>query len=270
MPLVKRRKRRSPRIPKPPKLIGLEQRYSTKIQLLIKPMESLIETILFPKLDRLQSLRVDDDTDIIRHSFDQIRERYQNQVKDRDIVTTAEDAARQVNRKQADYHNKVMQSVLGVSPVQMEPWLQDEVSLFVRENASLIKTLPTEGLADVEQMIYREMRRGLSPQEMRAKIKETFDVSYGRAKVIARDQVSKFNSRLTQQRQVNTGIKRYKWVTSEDSRVRSSHSRLDGKVFSWDDPPVTVFSGKRAGERNHPGEDIQCRCHAIPIVEDLL
>lgn len=270
MPLVKRRKRRKPRLPRPPNLNSLESRYATNIQLLITPMEELIEAELFPALERLESLRTDDDTDVLRQSFDAIRQRYSKQVTEREIVQTAEDAARRVNQKQADYHGKVMQSVLGVNPVQMEPWLQDDISSFVRENASLIKTLPTEALADVEQMVFREMRRGLSPQEMRAKIKEEFNVSHGRAKVIARDQVSKFNGRLTQQRQVNTGITHYTWQTGGDGRVRSDHARLNGKVFSWDDPPVTVTSGKRAGERNHPGQDIQCRCNAIPVLDDLL
>lgn len=258
MPLVKRRKRRAPRLPRPPNLNSLESRYATNIRLLIKPMEELIETELFPALGRLESLRTDDDTEIVRQSFEAIRERYSKQVPEREVVQTAEDAARRINQKQAEYHGKVIESVLGVNPVQMEPWLQDDISSFVRENASLIKTLPGEALADVEQMVFREMRRGLSPKEMRAKIKEEFDVSYGRAKVIARDQVSKFNGRLTQQRQVNSGITRYTWQTSGDSRVRSSHSHLNGKIFSWDDPPVTVTSGSRAGERNHPGQDIQC------------
>ena len=31
-----------------------------------------------------------------------------------------------------------------------------------------------------------------------------------------------------------------------------------------------MTSGKRAGEKNHPGMDIQCRCYAENIWEDLL
>ncbi|MDY6981399.1 MAG: hypothetical protein SV201_16125, partial [Pseudomonadota bacterium] len=80
MPLVKRRKRRAPRLPRPPNLNSLESRYATNIRLLIKPMEELIETELFPALERLESLRTDDDTEILRHSFETIRDRYSKQV----------------------------------------------------------------------------------------------------------------------------------------------------------------------------------------------
>ena len=47
----------------------------------------------------------------------------------------------------------------------------------------------------------------------------------------------------------------YIWRTQGDSRVRSTHSDRDGKVFSWDNPP----------EGGHPGEAPNCRCWAEEI-----
>lgn len=43
------------------------------------------------------------------------------------------------------------------------------------------------------------------------------------------------------------------------------HQELDGTEQSWDDPPVT----NEDGDRNHPGEDYQCRCVAYPILDEL-
>ena len=42
--------------------------------------------------------------------------------------------------------------------------------------------------------------------------------------------------------------------TRNDVKVRSSHADQEGRVFSWDDPPVGA----------HPGEDYNCRCTAEP------
>ncbi|MBT4932618.1 MAG: minor capsid protein [Rhodospirillaceae bacterium] len=50
---------------------------------------------------------------------------------------------------------------------------------------------------------------------------------------------------------------KYIWRTVGDSKVRSSHAELDGKVFSWDDPP----------EEGHPGEEYNCRCWAEDVEE---
>jgi len=79
-----------------------------------------------------------------------------------------------------------------------------------------------------------------------------------RAMLIARDQISKHNGALTRARMQGAGIARYQWSSSKDERVRTSHSTLEGRVFSWDRPPPV----------GHPGEDIQCRCVALPVFDD--
>ncbi len=223
-------------------------------------------------------LRLDDPLDIIERIFSGIRIRFIQAMSDDRIDQVARETANSVDNKARSQFTKQFKTVFNVNPIASEPWLQQEVNTFVSENASLIKTLPTESLADIEQMVFRDAKRQLSPQQIAAKIEDIFETTESRARLIARDQVSKFNGRLSQVRQKQIGITRYVWQTSEDGRVRnlgntggySDHARLNGKIFDWDNPPVTVFRGKRAGETNHPAEDIQCRCHALPVIEDLL
>ena len=57
-------------------------------------------------------------------------------------------------------------------------------------------------------------------------------------------------------------MEEYVWSTSQDSRVRDSHRRLNRKKFRWDDPPVV---DPKTGRRCHPGEDYGCRCVALPV-----
>ena len=64
---------------------------------------------------------------------------------------------------------------------------------------------------------------------------------------------------LTELRQTSIGVTDYVWSTSGDERVRPEHAARNGKVYKWSEPP--------AG--GHPGEDIQCRCRAIPVLDDL-
>lgn len=53
-------------------------------------------------------------------------------------------------------------------------------------------------------------------------------------------------------------IEMYTWRSSDDSRVRASHSEYDDRIFSWSDPP----------EGGHPGQEWNCRCTAEPIVDE--
>jgi len=88
-----------------------------------------------------------------------------------------------------------------------------------------------------------------------------------RAATIARDQIGKLNGEMNQLRQTNLGVRRYRWSTSQDERVRDGHRKLNGTIQLWAKPPVV---DERTGERGHPGQPIQCRCSAIPIIDDVL
>jgi SPP1 gp7 family putative phage head morphogenesis protein len=81
--------------------------------------------------------------------------------------------------------------------------------------------------------------------------------------MIGRDQALKFAALLNR-----TLLERvsptYIWVTSHDERVRKMHRALDGRTFSWNDPPIT----NPQGEANHPGQDYNCRC--VPVLPTLL
>lgn len=267
-----RRAARRRRVPRS-KLRQIERAYAARIKSVIEALEQAIEEELFPQIETITQgarVHVDDAADTIERVFDRIRVRFAQLFREVVVERTAADVALDINSENMEGIRTQMRTVLGVSPLQAEPWLLEQVDMFVKENASLITSLPRERLADIEQMVYREARRGLSPRQMREKILEEFSVTEARAELIARDQVSKFNGRLSELRQRQLGIDEYVWRTSEDGRVRDDHARLNGQRFKWSDPPVTVRSGKRAGERNHPGQDIQCRCYAEPVLESLL
>jgi SPP1 gp7 family putative phage head morphogenesis protein len=90
-------------------------------------------------------------------------------------------------------------------------------------------------------------------------------VTERRARFIARDQMGKLFANLSQARQEDIGVTKYRWSTARDSRVRSRHAAREGKTYYWKRPP--------AG--GPPGFDINCRCVAepdlmsSPIVRDL-
>jgi SPP1 gp7 family putative phage head morphogenesis protein len=100
---------------------------------------------------------------------------------------------------------------------------------------------------------------GMRVEDLQARLLARGNVSESRAELIARDQTLKLAGAINQARQEAAGVERYVWSTSGDERVRDEHQALDGQTFSWDSPP----------EPGHPGEDIQCRCIALPIIAEL-
>jgi SPP1 gp7 family putative phage head morphogenesis protein len=80
---------------------------------------------------------------------------------------------------------------------------------------------------------------------------------------VAEHGIAEVISDFREERYKDLGVGRYVWVTQHDERVRDDHRALEGKVFSWDEPPVT---DRATGARNHPGQDYNCRCTARPIL----
>lgn len=145
----------------------------------------------------------------------------------------------------------------------------DAIERWVAENVLMIKSLPTETLSAMRQTILNGYLKGKTIREIQAEIQEEYNTSKSKARSLARDQVATLNAQITKMQQQDAGCKEYYWSSSHDGRVRDCHDYLDGKSFSWDNPPEMWYETKSkgrvyTGRRCHPGEDFLCRCVAIP------
>jgi SPP1 gp7 family putative phage head morphogenesis protein len=127
------------------------------------------------------------------------------------------------------------------------------------ENTQLIVETTGEIAAQVVGIMQAPENLGLRVEDLAQQIQERANVGTSRAELIARDQTLKMNSALTQSRMVSAGVESYVWSTSKDDRVREEHAALEGETFTWSDPP----------DVGHPGEDFQCRCVAIPVIQEF-
>ncbi len=132
---------------------------------------------------------------------------------------------------------------------------------WARENVGLIKSVDTDFFDDLAVQVTDAVKQGKSTAALAELIQARTGVAESRAAFIARDQIAKLNGKVVQQRQQGLGVKRYRWRTVGDERVRDSHRAHDGKIFEWSKPPPGT---------GHPGHDFNCRCFAEPIFDDEL
>lgn len=130
----------------------------------------------------------------------------------------------------------------------------------VAANAGLIKSLVDDAKAKAVDIIETQFTKSFAEESLYGKLSQLEDVTESRAKLIARDQTQKLFSDLAQARQQDLGVSRYIWRGIDDGRERESHVANNDQEFSWDDPPA---------ETGHPGEDVQCRCIAEPVLSSL-
>ncbi len=197
-------------------------------------------------------------------------------------VGTARAEAVDIGQRSSVWNDKEWQKILrrtvGVSLLTEDPGLRTQLRLFADTNANLITKLQDEKIANIRGIIERGFSAGTRHTELAKEIRGEVGKAKNRARLIARDQVSKLNGNLTHSRQVQAGIPHYIWQTAADERVRPSHRKMQGKLARWDDASLYADVSDPTNWKNrsgidavelHPGQDIICRCFAEPFIQEL-
>lgn len=140
--------------------------------------------------------------------------------------------------------------------------------LKVKENASLIKTFPESISQTLTPYIANEGLKGRRSTDILDDLMKRFpDTAKSRLRLIARTEVSKTQTALIQARAASLGADWYIWRTSEDERVRGSHTKMNGVLVNWNDPPSPeALAGMKSAGKYHAGDIYNCRCYPEPIV----
>ncbi len=258
-------KRRHPRnLPKqiPPTLIQAD--YFKGIRTLLHTARALVAQFIIPRLPEfVRDSRTDVRTDAsnAQSAIDAATRAFEAQLRARgdELERLAQRTATRTSAFQRAQLGEQVKAALGIE-LPLGELGAKKVTGFVEENAALIRTVPRRYLEAVGATVLREVKRGTRHEEIAEQLERDLGIAENRAALIARDQVSKLYSDINTERQKALGIERYEWSSSQDERVRDEHAELNGKIFSYSDPPSV----------GNPGEDINCRCVAIPVFEDRL
>lgn len=149
---------------------------------------------------------------------------------------------------------------------QVTPTVADAIEGAAAENVKLIKSIPSECLLEVQELVVESAKRGRDLGMLKSEIERRFDVSDSRAALIARDQNNKVTAEVTRARQQEIGVTQGRWQHSGASKhPRPSHVEADGKVFDLDKGLYLE------GEWVLPGQAINCGCTwrmIIPGIND--
>lgn len=153
-------------------------------------------------------------------------------------------------------------SEIAVSSIN--PVMQGIIRAAIAENVQLINSIAKDYLHEVGQQVYRSIASGKGLADLLPELERRGDVAASRAKLIAYDQTRKVYGALNKERAKSAGVTQYEWIHSSGGmHPRELHMEYDGRVFSFDDPPVI---DKKTGERGTPGQAINCRCTMRPII----
>lgn len=126
-----------------------------------------------------------------------------------------------------------------------------------------IKDWAEEEILKLRGLIEQNVIEGYRSTNLIEKIKYRFDVSTNKAKSLARQETSLLKTEFRKERFTQAGVTSFEWSSSKDVRVRPYHRFLDGKIFSYSNPPII---NPETGQKGLPGQDFGCRCVDIALL----
>lgn len=137
----------------------------------------------------------------------------------------------------------------------------------LHEQVDLITTLPKKAAERVHRLTLQGLEGSRRASEIAKDIKLSASVSEFEALRIARTEVGRTSTTLSQARAGQIGSTHYIWRTAEDGDVRKGHKEMDGKICEWAKPPAVNENGRIM--YHHPGCIWNCRCWPETIIPDL-
>ena len=155
-----------------------------------------------------------------------------------------------------------------LATIHGQPEIQAAFDTAVTTNVALIKSLPTQYFDRLEEILFDQVRSAEHWETLVDRMNDGIDQANNladyRVKLIARDQTAKMSAAFNEARCRSVGIAQYTWQTAGDERVRESHAENDGQLFSFDEgAPIDDD-----GTLGNPGDAVNCRCVALPYVEE--
>jgi SPP1 gp7 family putative phage head morphogenesis protein len=270
---IKLRKAPRPRWPHKERL-----EYYRELLAMVEGVQAVVRRMVLPELARIvaavnitrpedEPIRTDAPGDAIEDLFAEAAGEAQAAVPVRMIEMAAQRNAVRVALFQGNELQRQVQHVAKINVWADTTGLAEHLELAVGQNVKLITSLAHGQLDEIKDVVVRGARAGVHQSVIAEQIEQRFAMTKKRAALIANDQVGKLNGELNQIRQQRLGVRRYRWSSSQDERVRPRHRKLNGTIQEWRKPPLT---DERTGEHAHPGQPIRCRCQPIPIIDDVL
>lgn len=133
-----------------------------------------------------------------------------------------------------------------------------------------------EYIDDVHRDVAANAAAGFRYDDLVADLQHRVGITERKARFLARQETGLFMAAYRRERFTAAGVTRYKWSTSHDVRVRpedddlkrkkyGDHRALDGQIFTYaHKAPASFMSCKQP---SNPGEDFQCRCVDLALLE---
>jgi SPP1 gp7 family putative phage head morphogenesis protein len=250
----------------------MERRFGEANEHMINLMSQIYENQVLNELNKSTIDKFADSTDqsgnyarAFTRLSKQVRRKLLRRFSNLRIENMAKDFLEKSDRETQAKLYAAVESKVGISAKELalKEATRTTKNALILETAQWMQKLRDETLELYTANTLRQMTQGKGIGDIMEEFAAMKEKRKNHAKFTARNQINNFNSIMTKTRAQKIGIKKARWITSEDERVRNSHKDRNGKKFDLDKGLYSSLDGKTL----LPATDYQCRCTYELIIE---
>jgi len=264
------------KMPVPPK--GIEKQFSELIIFMVEQVAQRFKNQVlmnlhkgtvekFSDLDGFNDAQVGNYAAITLTLANRVKRKLLRQFNNQRVTKSTREILNKANNYNRDRVYNPVQEIVGINTtaIAAKEALTPEFNALILETAQWAKKLRDDTLEHFTANTLRAMTLGKSLEDIISEFDSEALKSKTKARFIARNQISNFNGMATKLRHQKLGIKKGRWITSRDERVRNCHQVRDGKEFDLSEGLYSSCDGKTL----FPGQDYNCRCTYLAIDPEL-
>lgn len=240
---------------------GIHQRYRAELNRLLRSVRNDVLEIVNNHKKSVEQNSLAMDNDMLPKLIDDLLVRWLQKLIDlpeRIATSFVTETAANYDRRLAATLRKNKFTV----NLQLTDYTRKAMRAAVGENVGLIKSIPTEYLAQVSKYTWSAIEGGFDLKTLTDNLEHAYHIGRNRCKLIARDQSNKAHAVMEQARRKELGIKKAIWRHSSAAKEpRQSHVKANGKMFDVDKGMLID------GEYILPGFKINCGCSSRSVIE---
>lgn len=169
----------------------------------------------------------------------------------------------------ADAGNEVKKNVkhLNVIEPELSEQQKNEIAKAYTENVRgyVIIDFAQERIPEMRRKIQELVLKGYRQDKIQNLLEKEYRIMSRKAKFLAQNETTIMLAEYKKVTYQEMGFDKFIWRTITDGRERELHKQLNGTVWRYDNPPII---DERTGNRGLPGQTYNCRCEAIPYMDD--
>lgn len=189
-----------------------------------------------------------------------IPEIVESMVFDEEVKTILDDAGNEVKKNVKH---------LNIIEPELSEKQKNEIARAYTENVRgyVIKDFANDRIPEMRRKIQELVLKGYRTDKIQELLEKEYGIMSRKAKFLAQNETTIMLAEYKKVTYQEMGFNKFIWRTITDGRERELHKQLNGTVWRYDNPPVI---DERTGQKGLPGETYNCRCEAVPVMDDTI